>query len=340
MRRLFPLFITSVVCLTLAADTTGGITGKVLTKAGQPIPDAVVTLKRTDITYLKELKADAKGKFIQVGMAPVEYDVMVHATGFVDFKDHFKIPLGDLMKRDFTLLTPDEARAATPAGTTLVAAPLDPGAQLEDTGYAAFNEATGLYNAKEWKKSEPFIEKAYKSLNESLAKTKDDAAKGEIQEKLKTVSRVYGVVLYEVGKEDKAAAKFDQAKPLLEQAYESNPKDMRVIEALLAMAKEKGDKAGVVKYQGAIDTVVGPRPENAYNDGVAAYNANKFKDAKEFILKAIQIDPKFADSYYMLGLIETNNNNLKPAKEAFKKCLELAPTGKHAAECKEFIKAL
>lgn len=339
MRKFFPLFLTSVICMTLAADTTGGINGRVLTKSGQPIPNATVTLKRTDITYVKELKADAKGKFIQVGLAPVEYDFLVHATGFVDLKDHFKIPLGELMKKDFTLMTPEEARAAAPT-TTTVAAPVDPGAALEDAGYSAFNEATVFYNAKEWRKSEPLFGKAYASLNDSLTKTKDETAKGEIQEKLKTVSRVYGLVLYEVGKADKTAAKLDQAKPLLEAAFSLNDKDMRVAEALLFIAKEKGDKEALAKYQGAIDTVVGPRPENAYNDGVAAYNANKFKAAKEFILKAIQIDPKFADSYYMLGLIETNNNSLKAAKEAFKKCLELAPTGKHAGECKEFIKAL
>ena len=339
MRRFFPLFLTSAVCLTLAADTTGGITGKVLTKGGQPIPNAVVTLKRVDITYVKELKADVKGKFIQVGLNPVEYDVLVQATGFVNLRDHFKIPLGEMMKKDFILLTPEEARVATPT-TATKAAPVDPGAMLEDAGYTAFNEATGLYNAKEWKKSEPLFEKAYTSLNESLVKTKDDAAKEQIQEKLKTVSRVYGLVLYEVGKDEKVAAKLDQAKPLLEKAYELNDKDMRVLEALLSIAKEKGDKDAMAKYQAAIDVVVGPRPENAYNDGVTAYNANKFKVAKECILKAIQIDPKFADSYYMLGLIETNNNNLKAAKEAFKKCLELAPAGKHAGDCKEFIKAL
>ncbi len=339
MRRLFPFFLTPVVCLTLAADTTGGISGRVLTKGGQPIPNATVTLKRTDITYVKELKADAKGKFIQVGLAPVEYDFLVHASGFVDFKDHFKIPLGELMKKDFTLMTPEEARTAAP-GTTAVVAPVDPGAALEDAGYSAYNEATVLYNAKEWRKSEPLFGKAYTTLNESLAKTKDETVKGEIQEKLKTVSRVYGVVLYEVGKEDKATAKFDQAKPLLEKAFELNNKDMRVAEALLTIAKEKGDKEAEAKYQAAMDAVMPPRPENAYNDGVAAYNANKFKEAKQFILKAIQIDSKFADSYYMLGLIETNNNNLKAAKEAFRKCLELAPTGKHAGECKEFIKAL
>ncbi|MBL0312990.1 MAG: carboxypeptidase regulatory-like domain-containing protein [Holophagaceae bacterium] len=338
MRRIFPLIITSALCLTLAADSTGGISGKVLTKGGQPIPKAVVTLKRTDITYVKELKTDANGKFIQVGLAPVEYDVLVHAEGFVDYMEHFKIPLGELKKKDFTLLSTEEAKLAAP--TTAVAVAADPGAQLEDAGYAAFNEATGLYNAKEWKKAEPLFEKAHTSLNESLAKTKDDAAKEQIAEKLKTVSRVYGVVLYEVGKGEKVTAKLDQAKPLLEKAFELNNKDMRVAEALLNISKEKGDKEGEAKYQTAIDAVVGKRPENAYNEGVAAYNANKFKAAKEFILKAIEIDSKFADSYYMLGLIETNNNSMKAAKEAFKKCLELAPTGKHAGECKEFIKAL
>ncbi len=339
MRNVVPLFLSSAICLTLAADTTGGLTGRVTTKSGQPITTAVVTLTRTDITYLKELKTDGKGKFIQVGLSPVEFDVVVQAKGYTNLRDHFKIPLGELLKKEYVLLTPEEARAEAPS-TSPNAVPVDPNLLLQDTGLAAFNEATSLYNAKAWKKSEPLFEKAYTTLNESLAKSKDDTAKEELQEKLKTVSRVYGLVLYEVGKEEKAVAKLDQAKPLLEKAYELNNKDMRLIDALLSIAKEKGDKEAMAKYQEAIDTIVGPRPENAYNDGVAAYNANKFKVAKEFILKAIQIDPKFPDSYYMLGLIETNNNNLKAAKEAFKKCLELAPTGKHSSDCKEFIKAL
>lgn len=339
MRRLFPLFLASAICLSLSADTTGGITGRVLTKGGQPIPNAVLTLKRTDIKYVKEMKADANGKYIQVGMNPVEFDVFVHADGYVDLKDHVKIPLGELMRKDFTLLTPEESRSAAPTAAAATA-PADPGAKLEDAGSAAFNAGIAFYNTKDWKQSEPLFEKAYNSLNESLEKTKEEDAKAQIQEKLKTVSRVYGVVLYEVGKETKAPQKMDQAKPLLEGAFELNNKDMRVTEALLNISKGKDDKEGMAKYQAAIDAVVGPRPENAYNDGVAAYNANKFKAAKEFILKAIQIDPKFPDSYYILGLIETNNNNMKAAKEAFKKCLELAPTGKHAGDCKEFIKAL
>ena len=237
MRQLIPMLLAPALCATLLADTTGGLTGKVLTKGGQPIPNAVVTLKRTDITYVKELKSDAKGKFIQVGLNPVEYDVLVHAEGFVDFKDHFKIPLGDLMKKDFTLMTPEEARAAAPTGITTAAAPVDPGAALEDAGYTAFNEATSLYNAKEWKKSEPLLEKACTSLNESLAKTRDDAAKAKIQEQLKMVSRVYGVVLFEVGKEEKNDAKLDQARLLLEKAFEQNNKDVRTAEALLTIAK-------------------------------------------------------------------------------------------------------
>ncbi len=336
MRHVLTLLLAPALCVSLAADSTGGLTGRVLTKDGQPIPNAIVTLRRTDITYIKEMKADAKGKYIQVGLAPVEYDITVHADGYVDIKDHFKVPLGDLMKKDFTLMTQAEAKTTPQPG----AAPVDPGALLEDAGYQAYNDATVLYNAKDWKKAEPLFGKAYSSLTESLTKTKDEAAKGEIQDKLKTVTRAYGVVLYEVGKEDKAPVKYDLAKPFLEKALEANDKDTRVVDALLNIAKETKDKAATAKYQAALDAIVGPRPENAYNDGVTAYNANKFKEAKEFINKAILIDPRFADSYYMLGLIETNNNSLKAAKEAFRKCLELAPTGKHAGECKEFIKAL
>ena len=336
MRHLYTLFLAPAICLTLAADTTGGITGKVQAKDGKPVTNAIITLKRTDITYVKELKTDAKGKFIQVGLSPVEYDVTVHAEGFVDIKDHFKIPLGELKKIDFTLLTQSEAQAAAPANS----APLDPGAALEDAGSDAYNKAIGFYNEKNFKEAEPLVAKAYSSLKEASEKTMDEKAKQEVVDKLEKVSRTYGLVLYEVGQAEKSMPKLDAAKTLIEKSLQQNPKDLRLLDTLLNIAKEKGDKEGVTKYQAAIDEINGPRPENAYNEGVVAYNANKFKEAKTLMLKAIQIDSKFADSYYILGLIETNNNNLKAAKDAFKTCLELSPAGKHAAECKEFIKAL
>lgn len=339
MRQLTPMLLASALCVSLAADTTGGLTGKVVNKGGQPIPNAVLTLKRTDISYVKEIKSDAKGKYIQVGLNPVEYDLTVHADGFADLKDHFKVPLGEIMKKDFTLLTHEESKASAPSPTTTVV-PDDPGASLDDAGSTAANEAIGFYNKQEWKQAEPLFEKAYNSLGEALSKTKDEAGKQKVNEKLNMVVRPYALVLYEVGKSDKAQAKLDKAKPMLEKALETNPKDVRVLTGLAFISKNSGDKEATAKYQATLDEINGPRPENAYNDGVAAYNANKFKEAKEFILKALQIDPKFADSYYMLGLIETNNNNLKAAKDSFKKCLELAPAGKHSAECREFIKAL
>lgn len=335
MRRLVPTLMTFPLCLSLAAETTGGITGKVFTKDGKPIPSAIVTLKRTDITFTKELKANAKGQFMQIGLQPVMYDVTIVAPGFVTIQDRIKVPLGELTIKDFTMLT-----AAEEKGSAASAAPVDEGAALDNEGSDSFNQAKDLYNVQNFKDAEPLLAKALTALKGSIEKTKDVADKQILEDKLKTVSRTYGVTLYKVGQQDKVPAKLDLAKPLLLKAFEADAKDMTVLVALADIAKEQGDKTSQAKYQATLDEVNGPRPENAYNDGVVAYNANRIKEAKEHILKAIQIDPNFADSYYMMGLIEANNGNLKSAKEAFKKCLELSPSGKHAGECKEFVKGL
>jgi TolA-binding protein len=70
---------------------------------------------------------------------------------------------------------------------------------------------------------------------------------------------------------------------------------------------------------------------------VAVFNAGDMKAAKDLLNKAIATDPKFPDSYYLLGMVEYGLTNLKGTKEAFLKYLEIAPTGKKAAEVKEML---
>ena len=106
--------LSPAMCMSLYGQVFGRIQGTVTGKNGKPGAGAEVELARLDITWVKKLKADAKGAFMQVGLEPKNFKVTVTAPGFAPTEDQVKIPMNDVVIRDFILLTPKEARAEAP----------------------------------------------------------------------------------------------------------------------------------------------------------------------------------------------------------------------------------
>lgn len=337
--RLIPALIVTLSILPLAADTTGRISGKITSKDGKPVLNAKILLKRVDTNWNKELKVNDKGAYMQVGLDPKEFEIQVTAEGFAPHSERVKVPLGDVLVKDIVLLTPAEARTA--GGSTAVAVPVDdPGASLDSAGSDAFNQAVSLFNEKKFNEALPLVELAYQNLLESAEKTKDEKAKAEVLQKLPTVERTYAVAMFEVGEgSESKRALLEKAKPLLEKTLVANPKDTRCLDALLRIAKTQKNPEAEKKYQGLLDAILPPRPEAAYNLGVAAYNNNHMKEAKEHFLRAIAIDPKFPDTYFLMGMVEYGQNppNLKGTKANLLKYLELAPNGKEAGMARDML---
>jgi thioredoxin-like negative regulator of GroEL len=333
MRRILPALLLPAVCLSLSAESTGRISGKVLTQDKKPIAGAKILLKRTDRNWSKELTSDKHGAFLQVGLDPVLYDITVSAEGYVtQTYPQRKIPLADVLTEDFTLLTPDQIRTAAIASGTAQAAPTDPGAAADVAGRDAFNRIIPLYNEQKYGEALPGVEESYKKLNESLAATKDEQAKTDLNQLLPKVARVYGICLA-LGSDRKV-----EAEPFLTKALAENPKDERVLAGMIEVAKAKGDKAAEQQYQASLDAIQGPNPDVIYNKAVEAFNAGKTKEAKAELQKVQQIDPKYAEAYYLLAMVEFGEMNLKGTKMNLEKYLELAPNGKNAATAREMLK--
>lgn len=328
MRRLTLALVLPAACLSLHADSTGRISGKVLNKAGQPVPGAKITLKRTDRNWSKELVPDKNGAYLQVGLDPKDYAMTVSAAGYVDAVENVRVPLGDVLVKNITLLTPGEAKAA--AGGQAAAA--DPGAGLDAEGREAFNAAIPLYNASNFAEALPLVEKSYKTLNEAKEKLKDEKAKEELAPEILKIERVLGICIAQAGE------KKEEAEPYLLKALERNPKDERVLLGLIETSKAKADKAAEQKYSAQLEALQGPNPDVYYNKGVEAFNAGKSKEAKTHWLKTLEIAPTYAEAHYMLAMVEFGENNLKGTKQNLEKYLELAPNGKNAATAKEMLK--
>ena len=330
MRRLVPVLVLSALCLPMPAQAIGKIVGKVLNKEGNPIVGAKVLLKRSDRNWTKELITDKDGGFLQIGLDPVMYDITVSAEGFVtQTYQNEKIPMSDALRKDFTLLTPQQAKAE--GGATKVV-PQDPGALADMQGRDAFNQIIPLYNQQKYSEALPGVEESYKKLNEALATTKDEQTKTEITALLPQVERVYGICLA-LGSKDRKA----EAEPILTKVVAANPKDQGALAGLLEVAKAKGDKAAQAKYQAALDEINGPNPDVVYNKAVNAFNGGHMKEAKTELENVLKIDEKYANAYYLLGLVEANASNFKGAKLNLQKYIDLAPTGKHAAEVKAML---
>jgi tetratricopeptide (TPR) repeat protein len=332
MRRLVLTLTLPVVCLAIQAESTGRISGKVLNKEGKPVPGAKVNLRRTDIKWSKDLIPDKNGSYLQVGLEPKEFILTVTAEGYVDYiEPSIKIPLGDILVRNITLLTPAEARAqAAAAGAKSV--PEDPAMALDAEGRDAFNQAIPLYNEGKFEDALPQVEKAYKTLSEAKDKLQDEQAKANLAPELLKIERVLGICMARAG------VKKEDAEPYLLKALERNPKDEPVISGLVETSKAKNDTAAEQKYTALLESLHGPNPDVAYNKGVEAFNAGKSKEAKAHWLKALEIAPTYAEAHYMLAMVEFGDNNLKGTKQHLQKYLELAPNGKNAATAKEMLK--
>ncbi len=332
MRRIILALMIPATCLSIHAETTGRISGKVLNKEGKPIPGSKITLKRTDRAWTKELTADKSGSFLQVGLEPKDYLMTVTAEGYVPYTESVKIPLGDLLIKNITLLTPAEARAQPAVPGAAQPVPEDPGAALDAEGRDAFNLAIPLYNEGKYGEALPHVEKAYKILTEAKDKLKDEQAKEDLLPELLKIERVLGLCIAQAG------IKKEEAEPYLLKALERNPKDERVVIGLIETSKAKGDKAAEQKYNTQLETLQGPNPDVIYNRGVEAFNAGKSKEAKAHWLKALEVAPTYGEAHFMLAMVEFGDNNLKGTKHHLLKYLEVAPTGKNAATAKEMLK--
>src|SRR5713226_2348064 len=59
--------------------------------------------------------------------------------------------------------------------------------------------------------------------------------------------------------------------------------------------------------------------------GNTFFAATKYADAQLNYTKAIQKNPRLAEAYYRLGLVEEKQNHAVPAYQALKRAIELLP---------------
>ena len=110
-------------------------------------------------------------------------------------------------------------------------------------------------------------------------------------------------------------------------------------------AEMKNSEKAQEYYDKAVEMSTGSDPSvvasTYYNMAVGHINSQETEKAKEALQKAIEADPGFAEAYYQLGIILTNDMNAIPeAVENLKKYLELAPQGPNSEMAKLLVEGL
>jgi Flp pilus assembly protein TadD len=341
LRALIPTLLLASASLTLHAETFDRLVGTVLTSDGKPVVGAKVLLQRLDMAWKVEMTTDAKGEFSRAGIVPIKdpvYQITITKAGFATRIEKFNMEVSsDTIHKKFTLYLPGESAAQGDGDASAPASAPDPAIKEDADARTAFNAAIPLYNNKQYAEALPNLEKAYKGMTDAVATMKDEMAKADSQAQLPSMAKAYGLALHQTGKDDEAIAP-------LSQLVDADPKNAKNADAMLALVEiytKKKDDADRAKYQSILNAATGTSNASVpYNEGVKAFNANRFKEAKQHLLKAVAADATFPDSYYLLGLIEMNQGNMAGAKAHFKKYIELAPNGSHAEEVKGALSAL
>lgn len=321
------LFAIALCAAPLWAQITGTVTGVARDKDGKPIAGATVVLINTQTGGKYELKTDSKGQFYSVGIVLGRYRALLlvngqqvdeHGNVIVEASGEREIPF-DLAK---DINQNQQQQAAQQKANEKVKGLnniLNQAKQLEGAGN--YDQAVTILQQASQEAPDQDLIWAYlgDAQRGAASKAPDASAKTKLYQD--------------------AAASYEKALAI-------KPNNGPYLNGLAeAYAKTGQTDKAVQTYAAAAQA----DPTNAgnyyYNEGAVLTNSGKVDDAITAFDKAIQIDPTRADAYYWKGVNLIGKATMKDNKmvapagtaEAFKKYLELQPTGKYADASKQML---
>jgi tetratricopeptide (TPR) repeat protein len=126
----------------------------------------------------------------------------------------------------------------------------------------------------------------------------------------------------------------------LQAILDADPKnaDIRKLMALEAFQGgmiEKGEEL----LKGLDDSAI-QDPDVYYNVAVPLFNNQKMEAAVGYLTKALTLNPKYADGYFLRGKAYLSLGKMAEAKADFQKMIEVAPDDPNAATAKAFLSQL
>lgn len=312
-RRALNALVVTAVFMLLAAPAlaqTGGVRGKVVDAKGQPVEGAEVVIQSKESARKLQVKTNARGEFVQIGVFPGEY-VITAAKDNLKSQMDVRVGLGDPQQIEIQL---------TPGGAT--AEQVAEQQKQVETLKAAFTAGVTAIQNKDH-------QTAIAKFNEALA----------IAPNCADCYYNLGIVYSQMDELDQAAAAYEKAGSLRPEHAETwnNLVNVYNKQGKQDLAMEASNKAVAAAASPAAG---GASASTLFNQGVILWNQNKFAEARDKFEAATKADPKHADSQYRLAMANLNLGDMDKATAAFQAYLEAAPNGPHAEEAKQFLEAM
>ncbi len=345
--------------LTTAAYAQGGmsvVSGTVLDQMGKPYPDVEIIAKDIETGKSFSVKTDAKGHYSIAGMAGGTYsidlkdkDKTLYQTGFKltgGTSPIFDMNLKEIMEKDKGAAEAEAKRAEAEKAFQGLKAHYEAGLQAIDALKAAQAELAKI--PKDQKDQQAPVQEKINAAG-GTAVTELSAA----QQLMKADDPNRAIVLSRLGEAYESMNKWQDAADTYQQSIALKP-DVAANYNNLGndMAKlGKVDEARAA-YQKNVDL----NPTDAAlawrNFGIVLYQANRMKEAIEPLQKALALDPKSAQAWYLLGValvntmeFKTEGDKITPIMqpgtlEAYQKAIDLDPNGPIGAQAKQGLDQL
>lgn len=282
------------------AQTTGTIKGKVVDGKGQPVDKAVVTIEFKGGTNMtREVKTNKRGEFIQVGLQPGPYYVVVKAEAG-QAADQVQVGIGNAPEMNFTLK------------------PASKGMSAEETAFRKlFDEGVQASGAKNFDGAIAKFEEAVKMQADCYACYMN-----------------IGSAHFEKKELDKAEGAFKKAAEL----RPDDVKPVQILADLYNTMGRRDEAAAMATKAASMGAAAGGgSAQDSYNQGVILWNAGKIAEAKTQFEAALKADPNHAEANYWVGMANLNGGNMPEAAKYFENYLKLAPSGPLAAQAKGIV---
>ncbi|RMH21153.1 MAG: tetratricopeptide repeat protein [Acidobacteria bacterium] len=341
--RTFTIFALALAVVLASAAVAqdwkgrGRVQGQVLTKDGQPIEGATVTLYFGEPGHGPEaIKTKKNGKWGYLGLTGGNWNFVIEKDGYVAAEG--QLPISEFKPASLVInLRPAEEAAA----------PLDEEAQEALSGIQKANgllaqgqyaEARALYQAAIPHlddESRPLVERGVAQTY--LLEENWDAALSTLEQVLAALPedleslKMKAQALGHKGDVDAAIQTLDQL---------AAAGDVAALQLIINLLLDAGREEEAQAYMAKLPEGTKVDPNALLNTGIDKYNANELDSALSYFDRAAQENPDLPDVYYYRGLAYLAKGDVEAAKADFQKLLDLAPDHPKAGEAKEFLAAL
>ena len=322
--------VIGAVIVTLAAlavpayAQNGGLKGKIMDETGQPVREAVITFEQAGNPKKVSAIADKDGLWFQSGLAAGVWN-LTFTKGKLNGKlESFTVKAGQ------TIATPDVYISEKGGGPRAAGAVVQTNLSAE--------EAAKLNKEREE------TEKLLKDANAALEAGQDDAAIEKLTALMEKVEKCAGCYarrgdayvrknkLDEAEKDYLKAIELDATQPGPYRALANVYNQQKKFDDAVKMSTKAAELSGTAAGGGDATSV--------YNLGIILWNQSKAPEAAAQFEKALTLDPKMAEAFYMAGLAHVSSGKNAEAKTRLAEYLKMAPTGPNAATAKALLDSI